>query len=170
MILVLLWRNIGSRVLLILVISSQKGFVYYLHEGDSITRSQMDIKRKTCDIRIWEKHLSIDMSSTNIDTLVPSLYQCVETRSIEVFWLLSQPLPHLRFNLFVTSETFATFLDPVGNSFTRQILPTVKTEHLFMNISFIESFCSQKKSVTELCSSVVHSSSTVAVLTTKTKL
>jgi hypothetical protein len=31
------------------------------------------------------------------------------TRCIEVFWLLSQPLPHLRFSLFVISETFATF-------------------------------------------------------------
>jgi hypothetical protein len=43
------------------------------------------------------------ITSTNIDTLVPSLYQCVETRSIEVSWLLSQPLPypvghHLRFS------------------------------------------------------------------------
>jgi hypothetical protein len=28
-------------------------------------------------------------------TLVPSLYQGVETRSIEVFWLLSRPHPHL---------------------------------------------------------------------------
>jgi hypothetical protein len=37
----------------------------------------------------------LDISSTNIDTLVPSLYQCVETRSIEVFWLLSQSLPYL---------------------------------------------------------------------------
>jgi hypothetical protein len=55
----------------------------------------MDIKLKTCDIRTWEKHLFLDISSPNIDTLVPSLYQCVETRSTEVFRLLSQPLPHL---------------------------------------------------------------------------
>jgi hypothetical protein len=47
--------------------------------------SQMDTKHKTCDIRNWEKHLFIGISSTNIDTLVPSLYQCVETRSTEVF-------------------------------------------------------------------------------------
>jgi hypothetical protein len=53
-----------------------------------------------------------DISSTNS---VPSLYQCVETRSIQVFWLLSQPLPHLRFNVFVISEVFATFLGPVVN-------------------------------------------------------
>jgi hypothetical protein len=55
-----------------------------------------------------KKHLFLDVSSSNIATLVPSLYQCVETRNIEVFWLLSQPLPHLRFNLFAISETLAT--------------------------------------------------------------
>jgi hypothetical protein len=54
-------------------------------------------------------HLFLDISSTNIDTFVPLLYQCsVETRNIKVFWLLPQPLPHLRFSLFVFSETFAT--------------------------------------------------------------
>jgi hypothetical protein len=70
----------------------------------------MDIKRKTRDIRTWkQKHLFLDISSTNTDTLVSSLYQCVETRSGNSFELLSQPLPHLRFNLFI-SETFATQL------------------------------------------------------------
>jgi hypothetical protein len=42
-----------------------------------------------------ENNLFLDISSTNIDTLVSSLYRCVETRSIEVFWLLSHSLPHL---------------------------------------------------------------------------
>jgi hypothetical protein len=56
-----------------------------MYEGERVNRSQMDIKRKTCYIRIYGKHLFLDMSSTNIDTLVPSLYQCVEIRSIEVF-------------------------------------------------------------------------------------
>jgi hypothetical protein len=55
----------------------------------------MDIKRKTYDIRTWKKRLFIDISSTNIGTLVPSLYQCVEAHSMKVFGLLSQPLPHL---------------------------------------------------------------------------
>jgi hypothetical protein len=32
-----------------------------------------------------KKHLFLDISFTNIDKLVPSLYQCIETRSIEVF-------------------------------------------------------------------------------------
>jgi hypothetical protein len=52
---------------------------------ESVNRSQMDIKRKTYDIGTWKKHLFLDVFSTNTDTLVPSLYQCVETRSIEVF-------------------------------------------------------------------------------------
>jgi hypothetical protein len=70
----------------------------------------MDMKRKTCDIRTWKKHLFLDVSSTNIDTLVPSLYHCFETRGlrVELFPLLSQPLPHLRLNIFVISETFTT--------------------------------------------------------------
>jgi hypothetical protein len=77
-------------------------------EGESVNMPQMDIKRKN----MWYSNLGkifLDISSTNTDTFVPSLYPCVETRSIEVFWLLSQPLPHLRFNL-VISETFATQL------------------------------------------------------------
>jgi hypothetical protein len=80
------------------------------YEGESVNSSQMDIKRKTCDIRTRKKYLFLDMSSTNTETLVPSLYQCVEPRSIEVLRLLSEPLPHLRFNLFVISEAFATQL------------------------------------------------------------
>jgi hypothetical protein len=90
-----------------------------------VNRPQIDIKRKICDIRTWEKHLFLDISSTNIDKLGPSLYKCVETRSIEVLWLLSQQLPHLRFNLFVISETFATFLDqssqPLYETYTSRI-------------------------------------------------
>jgi hypothetical protein len=55
------------------------------YEGESVNRSQMDIKCKTCDIQTWKEHLFLDMSSTNTDTLVPSLYQCIEIRGIEVF-------------------------------------------------------------------------------------
>jgi hypothetical protein len=55
------------------------------YDGVSVNRSPMEMKRKTCDIRTWESILFLDITSTNIDTLVPLLYQCVETRSIEVF-------------------------------------------------------------------------------------
>jgi hypothetical protein len=47
---------------------------------------------------MWYSNLEeilLDISSTNIDTLGSWLYQCIETRSIEVFRLLSQPLHHL---------------------------------------------------------------------------
>jgi hypothetical protein len=63
------------------------------YEGESVNRSQVDINRKTCDIRTWEKLLFLDISSTNTDTHVPSLYRCFETRSRAAFLLLSQPLP-----------------------------------------------------------------------------
>jgi hypothetical protein len=57
-----------------------------------------------------KKHLFLDISSTNIDTLVPSLYQCAEIRSIEIFWTMSKPLLHLPFNLLFISETIAAQL------------------------------------------------------------
>jgi hypothetical protein len=43
-------------------------------------------------------------------------------------------------------------------------------KHFFMNILCIESFCPKKKGTTERCSSIVQSSSTVAILTTETSL
>jgi hypothetical protein len=57
----------------------------FLYEGELVTRTQMNIKRQTCDIQDWEKHLFLNISCTNTDTPVPLLYQCVETCSIEVF-------------------------------------------------------------------------------------
>jgi hypothetical protein len=50
------------------------------------------------------KEIFLDISSTYIYTLVPSLHQYVKTGSIE----MSQPLPHFIFNIFVMRETFAT--------------------------------------------------------------
>jgi hypothetical protein len=69
----------------------------------------MNIKLEKCDIRTWKNiPVFLDTSSANVDTPVLSLYQCVETRNVEVFKLLFQRLPLLRFNLFVISEAFAT--------------------------------------------------------------
>jgi hypothetical protein len=104
------------------------------------------------------KHLFLDIPSTNIDTLVSSLYQCVETHRILVFWLLSQPLSHLRLNLFVVSENLpwrCLFLDLVVYRCTWQTLSTVNRKHFFMNILRIESFCLQKRTE-ERCSLVAH--------------
>jgi hypothetical protein len=44
------------------------------------------------------KKLFLDVASTNINALDPSLYQCVETCSTNVFLLLSQPLQDLVFH------------------------------------------------------------------------
>jgi hypothetical protein len=60
------------------------------YEGESINRSQIDIKRKTYDGRTWKK-LFLVISSTNIDTLNSSLCQCVETRSIEASATFAPP-------------------------------------------------------------------------------
>jgi hypothetical protein len=99
---------------------------------------------------MWEKErLFPDISSTNIDILVPSLYDCVETRNVEVFSVLSQP--HAQLYLKISSS--AKRLLPV-NRFTRQTLPTVNRKHFFINILCIEPFCPQKIT-TYRCSSVV---------------
>jgi hypothetical protein len=93
----------------------------------------MDIKDKTYDIRTSKKQLFLDIPSTSIHAIVPSLYQCVETRSIEVFWLLSQPILHLCvFNPFVISETFATQL---WTALSDQHFPP-KTGNISLWISF----------------------------------
>jgi hypothetical protein len=88
-------------------------------------------------------------------------------RSTEVFWLLSQPLPHLVWHHQQLSNVLEKIYRPVVNRFTRQTLPTVNRKYFFVNILCIPSFCPQKRT-TKLCSSVIHSSRTIAILTTKT--
>jgi hypothetical protein len=70
---------------------------------ESVNTSQMDIKRKTCDIRTRKKHFILDISSTNIGTLVQSkkVRRNLEHRSL--FTVVSatsapqfQPLLHQR--------------------------------------------------------------------------
>jgi hypothetical protein len=82
-----------------------------------------------------KKHLFLDISSTNIYTLVPLHYQCVETRSIEMFFFYCC-LSHFRIwsGIACYFETsFREFLGPVVNRFTRQTLPTV---NISLRISF----------------------------------
>jgi spore maturation protein SpmA len=104
-----------------------------MYEGESVDTSQMDIERKAFVIQTWKKTF-LDISSTNIDTLVPSLYHCVETRSTEVFRVF---LSHFCtwLGIICDSETSSReLLDPVVNPFTRQTLPTVNRKHFFVNI------------------------------------
>jgi hypothetical protein len=65
------------------------------YEGGSVNTSQMDIKRKIYYIPTCKNPLFFDIYSRNIDTLLPSLYQSHETRSVQVFSLLSQLLLHV---------------------------------------------------------------------------
>jgi hypothetical protein len=135
-------------------------------EGESVNRSQMDTGRKTCCIRTWEKYLFLDISSTYIDTLIQSLYQCVETRRIEVVWLLSH---FCHFCTSVSTSSSAKRLPPICEPFYATNTSHRKQETFLYEYLWIESFCPQKRR-TEHCSSVVHSSCTVAVLTTETSL
>jgi hypothetical protein len=64
---------------------------------------------------------------------------------------LSQPLPHLCFNLFVISEIFATEVEPLYATNTSHS----KQEKILYEYRCIESYCPQK-SPTERCSSVVY--------------
>jgi hypothetical protein len=115
---------------------------------------------------IFKTGKNIYFSTYRPAELVPSLYQCVETRSIEVFWLPSQPLRFIICNFRTSSREF---LDPVINSFTRQTLPNLKSKYFFINI-FAAILSINKIHTTECFSSAVHSSNTVAILTTETSL
>jgi hypothetical protein len=89
-----------------------------------------------------KKNLLLDISSTKLIHLSHRFTRVSKPAAMKSSELLSQPLPHLRFNLFIISETFAARL----NRFTRQILPTINRKPFFMNILCIESFWPQKNS------------------------
>jgi hypothetical protein len=77
---------------------------------------------------------------------------------------LSQPLPHLRFNLFVIGETFASKADPLytTNTFHRK-------QETFLYEYSLHSVVLPTKNPQQDAASAVHSS-TVAILTTETSL
>jgi hypothetical protein len=116
----------------------------------------MDIKSKICESRTWgENYLFLDISSTDNDTLVPSLYQCVETPNTEVFWLLSQPLPHFRFNLFLISKSLPRFSTKLWIALRDKHFPP-QTGNISLWKSFALRPFAPKKRTTERCSSIVH--------------
>jgi hypothetical protein len=87
-----------------------------------------------------QKHLFLGISSTNTDIFVPLLYQCVETRNIDV---LDCYLSRFRTSVS-TSSSSAKYLPPAMNRFMRQMLPSANRKYLLTNILRIESFCSRK--------------------------
>jgi hypothetical protein len=120
-------------------------YFMYIRERERVNRSQMDIKRKTYDNRTWKNIYFSTYPPSTLIHLSHRFTSASKPAAQKSFWLLSQPLPHLRFNLFVISETSATFLGPLVNCFTRQTLPTVNRKYFLMNILCIESLCPQRK-------------------------
>jgi hypothetical protein len=87
----------------------------------------MGTKRKTCDIPTWGKnHLFLEISPTNIDTLVSSLYSSSFDCCLSHFFTWSSTIWYFRTSL-------REFLDPVVNCFTRQTLPTVNRKPLLVS-------------------------------------
>jgi hypothetical protein len=102
-----------------------------------MNKPQIDIKRETCEILTWEKHLFLDIYSTSIDMRVPSLYQPVETLSMQVFRPMFQPDLHLRFINCDFRTSLREILDQAVNRFTGQTLPAVNKTHSIINILYI---------------------------------
>jgi hypothetical protein len=113
----------------------------------------MDIKRRICDIRNWK---NIYFSTYPPPALIHLSHRFTSMSKHGSFWLLSQPLPELRFKLFVVSETTDMFLDPDMNHFTWQTIPTVNRKHFFINILCIESFCPQIRATDRCFSALKH--------------
>jgi hypothetical protein len=112
-----------------------------LYEGQSVNRSQMDIKRKTCDIQTWKKHLFLDISSTNIDTLfkecillcisdmwVSWLVYCCVWRKLKLNILIhlshcitsaSKPVAYIFFFFYCCLSHFCTFISMSSSSAKR---------------------------------------------------
>jgi hypothetical protein len=87
---------------------------------------------------IFEPGISIYFSTYPPPTLIHLSYRFTSASKPAAS---SQPLSHLRFNLFHHQRNVC---HPAVNRFTRQTLPTVNRKHFFMNILCIEPFCPQK--------------------------
>jgi hypothetical protein len=62
--LIIIWR---SKIFVTFVVNNRFNYLNNAYEEESVNSSQMDIKRKTCDIRTWTEHPFLEISSTNID-------------------------------------------------------------------------------------------------------
>jgi hypothetical protein len=78
-------------------------FPLNIYEGESVDRSRIDIERKTCDIRTWRKHLFFDYPPATLTHMSQRFTSAPKPAAQK-----PQPLPHLRFNPFVISESFVT--------------------------------------------------------------
>jgi hypothetical protein len=114
------------------------------YEGESVNRSQIHIKRKTCDIRTKKKFISGHIFHQHWYTCPIALpvRRNPQHRSLStvVSATSAPPFHHLRLSNVFEIE----FRDPVINRFTRQTFPIVNREHFFFSILCISSFCLQK--------------------------
>jgi hypothetical protein len=134
---------------------------------ESVNRSQIDIKRKICDTETWKK----TFISRHI--LHQHWYTCPialpvrrnpQRRSLLTVATSAPRIHHLRL-----SNVLQRISLPVVNRFTRQTLPTANRKHFFINIIGIESYADEKRTG-ERYSSVGHTSSMIAILTSETSL
>jgi hypothetical protein len=118
------------------------------YEAESVNRSQLDTKRRTCDIQTLR---NIYLSTYFPPALIHLSHRFTgasETAAEKS--LVSQPLPHLRFNLFVISETFVTNVQSLYATTTSHH----KQETFLYEYPVHWVLLSTKKRTTERCSSV----------------
>jgi hypothetical protein len=110
------------------------------HKGESVNRSQKDIKRKICDTRTWgQLFISPHILHQYWYTCLIALPVCQypQHRSLlTVSATSARPFQLLRHQRNVCQ--------PVVNRFTRQTLSTVNRKHFFMDILCIDTFYPRK--------------------------
>jgi hypothetical protein len=115
------------------------------YEEESVNRSQMDTKRQIFIIRNWKKKNIY--FSTNPPSILIHLSHRFTSGSKPAAWksfdCFFQPLPQIRFNLFIISEKG---LPPTCERSMRQTLPQTNRKHFFMNIFCFESSYPQRNS------------------------
>jgi hypothetical protein len=126
----------------------------------------MNIRLKTCDNLTRKEHLFLDRSSTNIDTLVPSLSSASKPAACKSFDCC---LRHFHTTVLTSSSSEQHLLPSCIQFYVTNTSHRKQEIYFFMNILCIESFAHQEHT-SERCSSVVYFSSKVAILTTKTSI
>jgi hypothetical protein len=126
-----------------------------MREGESVSRSQMDINCKTCDIRTWK---NIYFPTCPLPTLIRLSHRFTTASKPATHKSFDCCLSHFRISVSVTSSSAKRF--PL--SFEQE---TFLYEYPLQWV-----LLHTKKRTTGRCSSVLHSSSTVAILTTETSI
>jgi hypothetical protein len=97
--------NVGRREF---HIGSQDQSFACSYEGESVNRPQMDIKRKTCDIRTREETIISRHILHQHRYTFHIVFPVLRNPQYRSILTVVSAIPHLRSNLFVISETFST--------------------------------------------------------------